>query len=101
MIKDSIKKKLGSAILGSPYRHLIRRAALFGSYLHGTERPESDIDVLVEFEPTMRVGLFSLIRIENYLKEAMGVPVDLVTPGALSHYFRTDILRSAESVYEG
>ena len=70
-------------------RHRIRRLALFGSVLRPDFRPESDVDVLVEFEPGAAVGFFGLARLELELSNLLGGrKVDLRTPQDLSRYFR-------------
>jgi len=76
----------------------IRRLALFGSVIRDDFRPESDIDVLVEFQPGVRVGL-AFIRIQDELSTLLGHRVDLHTPGSLSKYFRDQVLREAEALY--
>ncbi len=81
-------------------RYPIRRLALFGSVLRDDFGPDSDIDVLVEFEPDARVGYFTLVTIQDELAELLGREVDLLTPGALSERFRQDVLGVAEVVYE-
>ena len=80
-------------------RHRIRRLALFGSVLHGDERPDSDIDLLVEFEPEARVGLIGLASIQLELSQLLGRPVDLRTASELSRYFRDRVLAEAEVQY--
>lgn len=81
-------------------RSHIRRLALFGSILRGDFGPNSDIDVLVEFEPGQRVGLFRLTALELELSELLGRKVDLNTPGFLSPYFRDAVLREAYTLYD-
>lgn len=76
----------------------IRRLALFGSALHGDFRPESDVDLLVEFQAGTRVGL-AFIRMQDELSRLLGRPVDLHTPGSLSRYFRETVLGEAETLY--
>jgi predicted nucleotidyltransferase len=76
----------------------IRRLALFGSVIREDFRPDSDIDVLVEFQPGIRVGL-AFIRIQDELSTVLGRNVDLHTPGSLSKYFRDQVLREAEALY--
>ncbi|HBA82804.1 MAG TPA: nucleotidyltransferase [Verrucomicrobia bacterium] len=76
----------------------IRRLALFGSILRDDFRPESDIDVLVEFQPNIRVGL-AFIRMQDELSAILGHQVDLNTPGSLSKYFRAEVLHEAETLY--
>ncbi|RMF33159.1 MAG: nucleotidyltransferase [Chloroflexi bacterium] len=81
-------------------RHHIRRLALFGSALHGDFGPESDIDLLVEFEPGHTPGLFGIARLERELSAILGGhKVDLRTPEDLSRYFRNEVLREAEVQY--
>jgi predicted nucleotidyltransferase len=76
----------------------IRRLALFGSVLRDDFRPDSDLDVLVEFQPGVRVGL-AFIRIQDELSALFGHTVDLNTPAGLSRYFRDDVLKEAQAVY--
>lgn len=80
-------------------RHRIRKLSLFGSVLRDDFRPDSDIDVLVEFEPGAVVGLLRLAGMEIELSEMLGRKVDLRTPAELSPYFRQSVLDSAEVHY--
>jgi len=81
-------------------RHHIRWLALFGSVLRSDFRPESDIDILVEFEPEHIPGLFGMARLERELSHLLGGrKVDLRTPEDLSRYFRDEVLQTAEVVY--
>jgi len=80
-------------------RHKIRSLALFGSVLRDDFRPESDVDVLVEFEPDACVGLIGFAGMELELSELLGRKVDLNTKGFLSVYFRDEVLREAEVQY--
>jgi predicted nucleotidyltransferase len=79
-------------------RNRIRRLAFFGSVLRDDFTPESDVDVLVEFEPGARVGL-RFFALEQELSELLGQKVDLNTPGFLSKYFRDQVLAEAEALY--
>lgn len=82
-------------------RHHIRKLALFGSILRDDFRPDSDIDVLVEFEPGNVPGLFGLARMERELSAIFGDrPVDIGTAGALRPHLRQDVIESAEVQYE-
>ena len=76
----------------------IRRLALFGSILRDDFGPESDIDVLVEFQDGVHVGL-AFIRMQDELSGILGRKVDLNTPGSISKYFRADVLHEAETLY--
>ncbi len=79
-------------------RHRIRRLALFGSILRKDFGPQSDIDVLVEFEPNVRTGL-KFFAIQDELSHIMGRPVDLNTSQCLSKYFRDRVISEAEVQY--
>jgi hypothetical protein len=77
-------------------RHHIQRLSLFGSTLTGTARPDSDIDLLVEFEPGRTPGYLALAEMEAELSGLLtGRKVDLRTPADLSRYFRDDVVRTA------
>jgi hypothetical protein len=80
--------------------HKIRRLALFGSALREDFRPESDVDILVEFEPGYTPGLLRIARMERELSPAFGGrKVDLRTPQDLSRYFRQSVIDEAEVRY--
>ena len=80
-------------------RHHIRKFSLFGSVLRQDFRPDSDIDVLVEFEAGHVPGLLRLAGMENELGQILGRKVDLRTPEDLSRYFRQEVLSMAEVQY--
>jgi hypothetical protein len=75
-------------------RNYIRKLAFFGSVLRDDFGPESDIDVLVEFEPGKTPG-FAFFGLQEELSAIFGRKVDLNTPGFLSKYFRDQIIREA------
>ena len=79
-------------------RHHIRKLALFGSVLREDFRADSDVDVLVEFEPGQRVGL-AFFSMQDELSDLLGRKVDLNTPNFLSRYFRDEVLVEAEILY--
>lgn len=81
-------------------QHGIKRLALFGSALREDFGPESDIDVLVEFQPDRIPGLFGVAGMELALSELFsGRRVDLRTPEDLSRHFRQEVLDKAEVQY--
>lgn len=81
-------------------QHSIRKLSLFGSVLAGTAQPDSDIDLLVEFEPGEAPGLLGLARIATELSTLMGGrQVDLRTAQDLSRHFRDSVVRTAEVQY--
>jgi uncharacterized protein len=80
-------------------RNHIRRLALFGSVLRDDFGPESDVDMLVEFEPKKVPGYLRLAGMELELADLVGRPVDLRTPNELSRYFRDEVIAGAEEQY--
>ena len=78
----------------------IRRLSLFGSVLREDFGPDSDVDVLVEFEAGTRVGLIRLSGLEIELGTIVGRKVDLNTPGFLSKYYRDQILGESKVQYD-
>ena len=82
-------------------RYRIRKLSLFGSRLKGTSRPDSDVDLLVEFEPNAVPGLLGIAAMELELSALLGGrKVDLRTAQDLSRYFRDEVVRTAEVQYE-
>jgi predicted nucleotidyltransferase len=77
----------------------IRKLALFGSVLRDDFRVDSDVDILVEFEPDARVGFLALARMQRELSELLDRTVDLVPESGLKPLIRNDVLDSAEVVY--
>ncbi len=96
MMIESIVRPLSAAL-----RRLgVRRLGVFGSVLRGDARPESDVDVLVEFEPASQTydGLFA---VGDLLESAFHRKVDLLTPGSLSPHIGPNILREVRYVEIG
>jgi predicted nucleotidyltransferase len=81
-------------------RHHVRKLSLFGSVLRDDFRPESDVDVLVEFEPSHVPGFFKFFEMEEELGALLGRKVDLNTPGFLSKYFRARVLAEAVPLHD-
>jgi uncharacterized protein len=81
-------------------RRGIRRLSLFGSVLKGIARPDSNVDLLAEFEPGAKPGLLRLAAIETELSDLLGGRrVDLCTAQELSRYFRDEVIRTAQMQY--
>lgn len=80
-------------------RHHIRKLSLFGSVLRDDFRSDSDVDVLVEFEPGHVPGL-AFFTMETELSDILGRKVDLNTPQFLSPYFRSHVQAEAKVQYE-
>ncbi|MBW4595020.1 MAG: nucleotidyltransferase family protein [Brasilonema angustatum HA4187-MV1] len=79
-------------------RFHIRKLSLFGSILRHDFRPDSDTDILVEFEPGYTPG-FAFIDIQDELSQLLGRSVDLNTPQDISRYFRDQVLTEAQVQY--
>lgn len=77
-------------------RYHVSYLGVFGSYIREEQKPESDLDVLVEFSKTPTI--FKLVNLENYLSEALGVKVDLVMKDALKPNIGKHILDEVEAV---
>jgi uncharacterized protein len=80
-------------------RSHIRRLSLFGSVLTDRFGPDSDVDVLVDYEPGAKVTLVDMAGQEIELTQLVGRKVDLRTPEDLSRYFRTQVLATAVVQY--
>lgn len=94
MEKEQILQKLQENRAALAPFH-VRSLAVFGSVVRGEAGPESDIDILVEFEPGARVGLFTFARLQRFLQEMLGRKVDLATSNALHHAMKKEILEEA------
>lgn len=81
-------------------RRGVKRLAVYGSALRDDFGPDSDVDVLVEFLPDVRVGLLGLAELENELSDLVGRDVDLCTPGFFGDEMRRGILADAEVCYD-
>jgi predicted nucleotidyltransferase len=80
-------------------RYHVLRLALFGSVLRDDFRPNSDVDVLVAFEPGTHIGFLTLSRMQRELSELLQRPVDLVPMDGLKPIIRESVLSSAQDVY--
>ena len=97
MIRVEVERKQIGAFCR---KHLIRRLAVFGSALRRDFGPESDVDILVEFESSARVGFLALARASRELSEIIGRRVDLVPQGGLKPLIRDEVLAEAEVLFE-
>ena len=81
-------------------QYRISRIWVFGSALRQDFRPDSDVDILVEFEPDASIILLDLAAIQRQLGQMLGRQIDLGTPGSLSPYIREEVLRTAQVIYD-
>ena len=73
----------------------VRHAALFGSVARGENRPDSDIDILVEIDPAAGVTIFDYVALKDYLATLFEVPVDVIDREALKPHLRRPSVRDA------
>jgi len=81
-------------------RNQIEFAALFGSYAKGTAKENSDYDILIEFSPEARVGLFKYQEIEDEVSSTLGKKVDLVTVGGIDKYIKDEVFMTMKVIYD-
>jgi hypothetical protein len=93
MNREDVFKKLASLLRD---RGAVK-VAVFGSYVKGKEKPDSDIDVIVKFAE--RKSLLELVRIEREVTEALGIKVDLLTEKSISPYMIDSIKREMKVIY--
>jgi predicted nucleotidyltransferase len=89
----------GEQIVAFCRRHQIRWLAFFGSVLRDDFRPDSDVDVLIDFEPEAEPGLIGFISMMQELSNLLQHPVDLVLRDGLKPRIRDSVLNSAEVIY--
>lgn len=89
------KEKLGEICR----KYDVNFLGVFGSVARGDDRPTSDVDVLVRFDPDSKTSLMGMVRMEAELEQLMGRKIDLVTKDFLSKYFREDVLKETQPVY--
>jgi len=92
-----IKQQLERAKPLIQQKYHVTQLGVFGSYVRGEQTQESDIDVLVEFDPGFRFGLLTFCELENHLSDLLELKVDLVMKKGLKPYIGEQILR--EVVY--
>jgi predicted nucleotidyltransferase len=93
----SNKKKIIEKVIIILKKHDAREIAIFGSYAKEKIRPESDLDILVEF--SRRKSLLDLVSIEIELEEMLNMKIDLLTKKSISPYLIDRIEREAERIY--
>ena len=92
----TIREKLHQQLSFLSKRYQVKTLAVFGSYLHGEQNENSDLDLLVTFDQTP--GLLKFIELENYLTDLLGMKVDLVMQSALKPRIGKRILKEATPV---
>ncbi|MGF1600965.1 MAG: nucleotidyltransferase family protein [Thermosynechococcaceae cyanobacterium] len=90
---DTLKTKLSYLKPSLQQTYHITQLGIFGSYVRGEQTDNSDVDILVEFDPDFRFGLFTFCQLENDLSEALGKKVDLVMKDALKPHIGQRIIK--------
>ncbi len=98
MTKAYIQKVVKQVMREEPDADLIKSVSLFGSFLHGDHRPDSDIDLLFEMRQTM--SLFQIGGIQYRLQEKLGRKVDFIPKDSVIPELRKEIIHTAEKLYE-
>jgi len=94
MSREEIEATVISVLAG----YGARKIGLFGSYARGEQRPDSDLDLLVDFSD--RKSLLTLVRIERELSESLGIKVDLLTEQAISPYLIDRVKSELKVIYQ-
>jgi predicted nucleotidyltransferase len=89
---DTVLKKLRNLKPELAGKYGVRQVGVFGSYIRNEQKENSDLDILVDFEPEVRFGLLKFIEIENYLSDVTGIKVDLVMKEGLKPRIERKIL---------
>ena len=79
-------------------KYSVKAIGVFGSYVRGTQKKQSDVDVLVEFDESSNLSLLDFVRLENYLGEVLGVKVDLVEKHTLKPRIGKRVLEEVVNV---
>lgn len=82
-VLDTLVKRLQATLPDLKKQYNIREIGVFGSYVRGEQTAQSDLDVLVAFDPDYRLGLLTFCELENKLTDYLGVKVDLVMKSGL------------------
>lgn len=98
MIPEMVEKHQ-SQIIEVCRKYRVRELSLFGSVARGDYRDQSDVDLLVEFEPEAEIGLITFNKLQRELADIVGRPVDLVSKQGLKPVIRQNVLAEAELLY--
>jgi len=94
-----VRKRILEAIEKDPHKKDFESVSIFGSHAYGKPKKNSDIDILIEFKATAKIGLFELVRIQRNMEEVSKKKIDLVTREGLSKYIKKEVLANAEKIY--
>lgn len=100
MSKEELINKIRDASEKVNQNFSIKSVKLFGSRATDTARVDSDVDLIIEFNSDVGVGLFAMVEIENIFQQFLKLKTDITTPAGLDEFIRDRVLRKAETVYE-
>lgn len=98
MSQEEIITKVREAVQADPNKDYIQSIYLFGSFLHGNNNDESDIDLLFEMKKTM--SLFKIFATQERFEQQLGRKVELIEKESLDKYIKNDVLAEAKKIYE-
>ncbi len=98
MSQEEIITKVKEAVMSDPNKDYIQSIYLFGSFLHGNNNDESDIDLLFEMKKTM--SLFKIFATQERFERKLGRKVELIEKESLDKYIKNDVLAEAKKIYE-
>ena len=93
MTNDKIKKFLKKHEAELKEKYGVKEIGIFGSYIRGKQKKNSDVDILVEFYPNANMDLITFVEMEEYLSDLLGIKVDLVMKSALKPRIGKHILK--------
>ena len=100
MSKKELKKAIQEAVEAVNENYAIKSVKLFGSRVRETAKTNSDVDLIIEFDPSETVGLFAMSDIEDVFQQHLKCEADITTPDGLDEFIRDQVLAEAEVVYE-
>ena len=98
MSQEEIISKVKEAIESDPDKDYIQSISLFGSFLHGNAKPDSDVDLF--FEQRKAMGYFKLFDIQYRLEKKLGHEVDLIPKESIDKYIRDEVIAEGRKIYE-
>lgn len=98
MSQEEIITKIKESIEQDANKDYIKSISLFGSFLYGNTRPDSDVDLLLEMKKTM--SLFRIFAVQENLEKKLGHKVDLIEKNSIDKYIKDEIFTEAKKIYE-
>lgn len=100
MSRKELTKAIQDAVAAADHGYAIKSVRLFGSQVRGEAKPDSDVDLIVEFDSSATIGLFAMSDIEDVFQRYLKLKADITTPDGLDDLMRDQVLAEAETIYE-